>query len=212
MKLPGVESTRPDAGVTRIFFVSLIVVCTISPCFLIRDAECREGSSTSGELLTLEDAVSIALTRNSRIGNAQLQVEKAGDEVSAVRTKLFPEIDFDVYHAYHLTREPYEFDQGVFGNYPVIGPVPAQNVEIDTARDFTTLFTASVKQPISQIYEILLYLKQKKVQKEIFRQDLRSKQQETADNVKETYCGILKIGDQGCRGKDRIPEGTRYIG
>jgi outer membrane protein len=194
LKLNVIDGISP---VSRIELIHVVIACvivfaTFIPGFPARVAQCGEGNSTSASTLTLENAVSMALVRNNRVDNARLQVEKAGDEISAARTKLFPEIDFDVYHAYHLTGEAYEFEKGVFGTYPVIGPVPAQNVGIDTARDFTTLFTASIKQPISQLYEISLFIKQKKVQKDIFQQDLRSRRQETADKVKETYCGILK--------------------
>ncbi len=194
MKLP----TRTNSGSShtnrkRSVVTGLIVVWIMFPLFLVGNAMCYDDTSRSKEVLSLDDALSMALAGNGRVDNARLQVEKAGDEVSAVRTKLFPEIQFDVYHAYHLTSERYEFQKGVFGNYPIIGPVPADTVNIDTTRDFTTLVTTSIKQPISQIYEILLFIGQKEIQKEISQQDLRSRRQETADKVKELYFGILKI-------------------
>ena len=182
------ETNRKRSVVT-----CLIVVWIMFPSFLVGNAMCDDDTSRSTEVLSLDDALSMALTGNDRVNNARLQVEKAGDEVSAVRTKLFPQLAFDVYHAYHLTSERYEFQKGVFGNYPNIGPIPANTVNIDTNKGSTTLVTTSIKQPISQIYEILLFIGQKKIQKEITQQDLRSRRQETADKVKELYFGILKI-------------------
>lgn len=142
--------------------------------------------------LTLEEALVIAVSENPKIENAFLEIKKADNAIAAIKTKLFPEFDFSLYEAYHLTDESFEFKKGAFGDFQGIGPIPAENTSIATTPDFTTFITASAAQPISQLYEISLLIKQRQIQKALSDQDLRAKVLEIADNVKKEYYNILK--------------------
>ena len=143
-------------------------------------------------VMTLEEALSIALEDNLGIDNAALSVEKAGNAVKAARTRLYPEFSFSVYEFYHMTDEAFTFKKGAFGDFPGIGPIPAETTKIDTTPNFTTFMTATIGQPISQLYEISLFIKQREVEKALFTEELRSKQQEVTENVKREYYEILK--------------------
>ncbi len=155
----------------------------------------------SEQVLTVQDAVSIALTQNRNIENASLDVSKAGDDIYAAKTKLLPEFDFSVFELYHLTEEAFTFKEGAFGNFPGIGPIPPENTKIRTAPNFTTYLTASVGQPLSQLYEISLFVKQREVEQKLFDQELRANRQEVADRVKKEYYNILK-SQSSLRSKD----------
>src|SRR3546814_7156914 len=48
--------------------------------------------------------------------------------------------------------------KGALGDFPGIGPVPAETTKIDTTPDFTTFMTATVGQPRSQLYEFSLFI------------------------------------------------------
>lgn len=153
------------------------------------------------EVLTVQDAVSIALAQNRNIENATLDVSKAGDDIYAAKTRLLPEFDFSVFELYHLTDEAFTFEEGAFGNFPIIGPIPAENTTINTAPNFTTYLTATVGQPLSQLYEISLFVKQREVEQKLFDQELRASRQEVADRVKKEYYNILK-SQSSLRSKD----------
>ncbi len=153
------------------------------------------------EVLTVQGAVSTALAQNRNIENAALDVSKAGDDIYAAKTKLFPEFDFSVFELYHLTEEAFTFQEGAFGNFPVIGPIPPEKTTINTAPNFTTYLTASVGQPLSQLYEISLFVKQREVEQKLFDQELRANRQEVADRVKKEYYNILK-SQSSLRSKD----------
>ncbi len=142
--------------------------------------------------LTLEEALVIAVSDNPKIENAFLEIKKADNAIAAIKTKLFPEFDFSLYEAYHLTDESFEFKKGAFGDFQGIGPIPAENTSIATTPDFTTFITASAAQPISQLYEISLLIKQRQIQKALSDQGLKAKVLEIADNVKKEYYNILK--------------------
>lgn len=149
-------------------------------------------NSESIEILTLEDALSTALSQNPGVNNAFLDVEKAGDEVSATRTKLLPELNISVIQQYNFTDSEFTFNEGVFGDFTTIGPIPSKNTTISTSPTFTTYITASATQPISQLYKIFLLIKQREIEKAIFSQNLRSKRQDILDRVKKQYYNILK--------------------
>ena len=57
---------------------------------------------------------------------------------------------------------------------------------------FTTFITATASQPISQLYEISLLVKQREIQKALSDQDFRARVLDLADEVKTEYYKILK--------------------
>lgn len=142
--------------------------------------------------ITLEEALVIAVAENPNIQNSFLEIKKAENNIWAIKTRLFPEFDFSLYEAYHLTDESFEFKQGAFGDFPVIGPIPAENTSIETTPDFTTFITATVSQPISQLYEISLLIKQREIQKALYDQEFRASVLNITDEVKNQYYKILK--------------------
>ena len=164
----------------------------MTACLSALAARAGESGPAAPDTLTLEEALSIALKDNLSIDNAILQVEKAGDAVKAAKTKLYPEFNISAYESYHLTSEAFTFKKGAFGDFPVIGPIPAENTKISTTPDLTTFLNASVAQPITQLYEIWLYVKQRKVEQSLYGEELRSSQQRVAEDVKKEYYNILK--------------------
>jgi outer membrane protein TolC len=163
-----------------------------------------EEAADKAETLTLEEALSIALEDNLSVDNAVLQVQKAGDAVKAAKTKLLPEFNVSAYESYHLTDEAFTFKKGAFGDFPGIGPIPAETTKISTTPDFTTFLNATIAQPITQLYEITLYIKQRKVEQSLFGQELRSKQQQVAEDVKKEYYNILKSESSLAAEKEKI--------
>jgi outer membrane protein TolC len=174
--------------------INCYLLCAVLATALSLSAPAASWGEESGPAgtLTLEEALSIALEDNLSIDNALLQVEKAGDAVRAARTKLLPEFNVSAYESYHLTNEAFTFKKGAFGDFPGIGPIPAETTKLSTAPNFTTFINASVAQPITQLYEIYLYVKQRKVEKSLFGEELRAKQQQVAEDVKKEYYNILK--------------------
>jgi hypothetical protein len=55
--------------------------------------------------------------------------------------------------------------------------VPTEDVEITSNEDFTTVVTASVKQPLPDLYRIGLSIDQFEINEDIVDQELRSQRQ-----------------------------------
>src|SRR3954462_15900909 len=105
--------------------IGCVVFCVVMAVSAITWGE--EGDGPVSDVLTLEQAVDLALANNFSVKNAALDVQKAGASVAALRTRRLPELSFSVLESRHLTRESYTFETGVFGTFPVIGPVPPAN-------------------------------------------------------------------------------------
>lgn len=144
------------------------------------------------EVLTLEQAVALALGENRQVKSSAIEVEKYNDKLAALRAKRLPEIKFYTLASQLLTPISFTVEKGAFGAYEGIGPVPDKTTEITTPRRPTFYVTGQVTQPLSQLYRIKLSLKQADVGQEIAGQQLRLQRQTIINNVRRGYYSILQ--------------------
>ncbi len=144
------------------------------------------------EVLTLEQAVALALGENRQVKSSAIEVEKYNDKLAALRAKRLPEIKFYTLASQLLTPISFTVEKGAFGAYEGIGPVPDKTTEITTPRRPTFYVTGQVTQPLSQLYRIKLSLKQAGVGQEIAGQQLRLQRQTIINNVRRGYYSILQ--------------------
>ena len=144
------------------------------------------------DVLTLDEAVNLALRNNRTVHISTLDVEKLGQNISAFRTHRLPVIQIALMGSGLLTPLSFEFKQGAFGTFPGIGPIPAQNKDITTPRQFTGFMMNSVAQPLSQLYKINLGLKSLEFSRDIGREDLRAKQHEIRNQVTRLYYDLAQ--------------------
>jgi outer membrane protein TolC len=170
--------------------IGCVVFCVVMAVSAMAWGEGGDGPVS--DVLTLEQAMDLALANNFSVKNAALDVQKAGASVAALRTRRLPDLSFSVLESRHLTRESYTFETGVFGTFPVIGPVPPTNTNIETTPQFTTTVTSAATLPLSQQYRIGLGIQQGQVDQDLASEQLRSQRQQVVDQVKQTYYGILQ--------------------
>src|SRR5215471_4362723 len=94
----------------------------------------QEAAVPVGAVLTLDQAVALALQNNRQIHNAALEVGKKTDQVAAARTYRLPAFDVYVLESYLLTPVDFTFQQGAFGTFPATGPIPARDTTIRSER------------------------------------------------------------------------------
>jgi outer membrane protein len=143
-------------------------------------------------VLTLEDAVSLAQANNRLVKNAQLSVSMSDDQIAEARTYRFPSFNLYALGSQLLTPVNFTFQQGVFGSFPGIGPVPPTNTKIHTPLRPTFYGLTQVSQPLSQQYKIGLNIKQAKLAKLVDEQKLRAQKQSVTSQVKQAYYAILR--------------------
>jgi outer membrane protein len=143
-------------------------------------------------VLTLDEAVNLALQNNRTLHISALDVEKLDQNISAFRTHRLPVIQVSMMGSGLLTPLSFEFQHGAFGTYPGIGPIPALNTNITTPRQITGFAMNSVAQPLSQLYKINLGLSSLEISRDIGREDLRAKQHEIRDHVTRLYYDLAQ--------------------
>ena len=76
-------------------------------------------------VLSLEQAVGIALAHNKSLANATLQVEKAANDLASAKTHRLPQFQVEAQASQLLQPVHLTFPRGAFGTFDGIGPVPA---------------------------------------------------------------------------------------
>jgi outer membrane protein len=147
----------------------------------------QEATVPSGVVVTLEQAVALALQNNRLVHNAALEVDKATDRVAAARTQRLPAFDVYVLESYLLTPVDFTFKQGTFGTFPGTGPIPAKDTTIRTERRPTTLVSTKVTQPLSQLYRIGLNVQLQETGGAVAQEELRLQRQSVVHDVKQVY-------------------------
>ena len=170
----------------RLVLLLLLIVAVV-----VRQANAQD-NATAGQVLTLDQAIAIALQNNREAKNARLEIEKSEDKLDAYRTRRLPSFKIS-----SLVSQPFNsfdttFEKGVFGIYPGNVPVPLQDTVIKSSTNTTLLLHGQVTQPITQLHRIGLQIKQQKLAVEISETQLRVTEQSLVNEVKRAYYALLQ--------------------
>jgi len=158
---------------------------------LVHQANAQD-NSTSSPVLTLDQAIAIALTNNREAKNARLEIEKAEDKLDAYRTRRLPSFKISSLVSQPLNSFDTTFERGVFGIYPGNIPVPLQDSVIKSSTNTTLLLAGQVTQPLTQLRRIGFQIKQQKLEVEISETKLHATEQSLVSEVKREYYAILQ--------------------
>ena len=183
------ERKKDQAMKNRIVYLLAIIILMASA---VSGLAQQKGEVAAGEVLTLEEAISLALRDNRQVKNAQLAVGKAEDQVAATRTFRLPKFEFNALATQTLTGLDFTFTKGVLGNYPNVGPLPDRDVKLSTPLRPTAILNGQVTMPLSQQYRLGLNIKQVALSGDIAREQLRSQEQAVVNQVRRTYYAILQ--------------------
>lgn len=159
---------------------------------LLHTAEGQVATTSPEEILTLEHALELALRHNQHIHHATLEVDKAAARVAAMRTRRLPTLKVGVTGLYLLTPIALEFERGAFGTFAGIGPVPDKDTSIRTSPGLRASTTASVSQPLSQLYRIGLSIEQLEANQHLTREQLRAQRHAVIHDIKRLYYTMLQ--------------------
>src|SRR6266446_9898815 len=148
----------------------------------------QQTTLNSAEVLSLDEAISIALQNNRSLKNAHLNVDKGEDEIRSIRTSRLPSTHFYALVSQDMVKHETNLTSPFTGVFPGIGPF----FSLSTPRRPTAIFAAQVLQPISQQYRIGLSIRQVELARDEEQQKLRSEEQSLVNNIKQTYYGILQ--------------------
>jgi outer membrane protein len=164
----------------------LAIVTCLSPIGLLA----QQGMSDA-PLLTLDDAVSIALTNNRLVKNSVLEAGKYDFQVSTARSRRLPHFQFAALGGQLLQPFDFTFGKGVFGTYPGVGPVPGKESKVHTPARPTAYLTGSLDVPLLQQYKIGLGIRATEVGREIAKEDVRAERQKISAEVRSAYFELV---------------------
>ena len=148
----------------------------------------QQTTPSSAEVLSLDQAINIALQNNRPLKNARLNVDKGEDKIQSIRTSRFPSTHFYALVSQDMVKHETNLTNPFTGVFPGIGPF----FSLSTPRRPTAVFAAQVLQPISQQYRISLAINAVKLARDEEQQKLRLEEQSLINNVKQTYYEILQ--------------------
>ena len=178
-----------DAFKRRISILLLALLWAAAPA-----VHCQQDAQSPGQALTLDEAISIALTDNRAIKNARLGVEKREDQLAAQRTARLPIIKLYKIVSEDLVKQDLNLPNSFQTVLPGLGPF----FTISTRRKPTAVFGAQLLQPISQQYKIGLAFDLARLEGQMDQEKLRTEQQTLVGEVKRTYYAIL-LTESGLR-------------
>ena len=157
----------------------------------------QQQQASSGDVdapvLTLNDAVTLALQHNRLVKNSALEAQKYDFQVSTARSRRKPQFQFSMLGGELLHSFDFTIPQGSLGTYANIGPIPSTNAKIRTPAVFTTYLTGSIDQPLTQQYKIGLGIRATELGRDIAREDVRAERQKISAEVHTAYFNLFAI-------------------
>src|SRR5262245_21069354 len=145
------------------------------------------------EVLGLDQALRLAADNNRQLKIAELDVQKAQERVAAATKKRYPQFSFTLLESQLLTELAFTVEQGQFGSFPGIGPVPPERTRITTPAFQPTAYAiGSVQQPLTQLFRMNLSIDAQEVGTEIAREALRQSRQDLVDRVQQAFYAMLQ--------------------
>ncbi len=163
----------------------LTMLALASPMRSLAEEVSSDGGRVS--ILTLDDAVSLALTNNRLVKNSSLEAEKYDFRVNTIRSRRLPHFQFSTLGGELLQPFNFTFAPGVFGTYPGIGPVPSTTAKVHTPAKLATFTTAGLDEPLTQQYKIHLGIRAAELGRDVAREDVRAERQKIANEVRTAY-------------------------
>jgi len=163
---------------------------------LLAVANSAMGQTASPPVLTVDDAVALAMKGNRRIQSSDLDVRRAAEGTATAKTQRLPQ--FSLYLLGGETLRPIDFTipPGVLGVYPSTGPIPAKSSTITTPQTFTSVVLAQITQPVSQLWKIHLALIESRISEQLAQESLRKQKQDTAHSIRDLYYQIAQTQAQ----------------
>jgi outer membrane protein TolC len=144
-----------------------------------------------GPLLAIEEATRIAIEQSAEVRQAVLEGEKIDARIIQARARRLPLFEVRANASGLLTPVEFEFKQGVFGQDPLIGPLPPTDSFITTPRGLAGFMIFSAVQPLSSLHEIGLRIDLLASERLLQAERQRTIELDVAAQVRRLYAGIV---------------------
>ncbi|HMF93453.1 MAG TPA: TolC family protein [Vicinamibacterales bacterium] len=149
-------------------------------------------AALNGQVIALSDAVATAADNNRAIRSAELQREKAVEDLRIARTQRLPVFSVTTLVSQPITLGGVTFERGALGVYPGVGPIPGTTTTLESPLQPGLIFFGSVAQPLTQQHRIGLGIDLAGVGVEVASEQIRATRQATTNEVRRLYYGIVQ--------------------
>jgi outer membrane protein TolC len=179
---------------------------------LFAAAEAVQGNTPSAapEVLTLDEAVRLALANNRSVSVAALQLERAEHDVAAARTRRWPNLDLQVTAGSTLNTIRVSYPAGAFGTYAGIGPIPSEDTIVESPPSVSGNVNATLAQPLTGLHRIGLKVQASELGREVEREKLREERALIVAEVRRLYYELLQR-ESGVRAKEDQVRAVREL-
>src|SRR5215469_4502432 len=177
---------------TRFLLVCSLLVGTF-PGMTVAQQQQTLPDDSDAPVLTLDEAVNLALQHNRLVKNSVLEAQKYDFQVNTARSRRKPQFQFSMLGGELLHPFDFTFEKGVFGTYPGVGPIPGTNAKVHSPAVFTTYLTGSIDQPLTQQYKIGLGIHVTELGRDIAREEVRAERQKIAAEVRDAYFNLFAV-------------------
>jgi outer membrane protein TolC len=142
-------------------------------------------------LLTVDQAVQIAIANNRGLKISTLDIDKSKWQIAEAKTNRLPILKSYIFASGNLNSPTFDFKEGTFG---MIGnvPIPSKNTAIPLSEGIGGFALVQAAQPISQLYKISLGIHAQELGFDYANQEYRAKRQSLVADVKQAYYAVLQ--------------------
>lgn len=149
-------------------------------------------ASVPAPVLTLEDAVAMALAGNRNAKTAALSVDAARQQYLAAKTKRFPSINAYTFGGESLGTIGYTIKKGQWGNFAATGPIPDHDIHVSSSQTPTAFVVGQVTQPLLALHKINLNVQAAKLAIAQSGEQSRSTRESISASVHQAYYGVVE--------------------
>ncbi len=199
--------SKPAVSAAR---VAVAVVLLALAATTIR-AQTAVASSPMQTTVTLDEALQMAMNKNSTVRIAQQKVKEANAKVLQARANYFPDA-INQTNAFHANQTDFmTIPAGAVGTFGATGPLPGKDVKIQEGKQDFEITQTTVSQPVTQVFKIHAGVSAAEADARMARSDLDRARNEVSLNVKKVYYGLLSAQQRKQAAELRIQAGEARL-
>jgi outer membrane protein len=141
-------------------------------------------AATDAPILSLADAIQIAVAHNRPVNIAKLEIAKSNWEVAQIKTKRFPAISTYLFASGDITNPMFTFPADLFDN--------KQPQQQKLSNGITGYAFVQVAQPLTQLYQIRLAIREQELSSDLASEQYQGQRQAVVASVKQAYYATLQ--------------------
>ncbi len=153
---------------------------------------CANAQANGLTVLTLEDALLLARSKNRDLKQFGLDVGKQREALGEAKTHLYPRFDTSVLAAQLLAPLDFTINKGQFGTFPGTGPIPGSNTDLHTPARPIAIASVTATQPLTQLIRIHLSIAGQRLKVDAAQLSFDQREQKLADDVRQSYYQVLQ--------------------